>query len=190
MQAYGWLASDPGRAAQEAQAALKVSPICPEAYNVLALAQPILNLDKASELYRTGEECALQARPLPLRCRCAVPAAALAAAAGRRGALLEVPGGVVMLALRARGPAPELLPPPLPSPAQVLPPEGVDEELAGGDLWSRFCLRPWLRASLGVGNSLRKLGRYAEALEQCERLAQRLEWKMKSGPAVGSFVTL
>lgn len=68
---------------------------------------------------------------------------------------------------------------------QVVPPERVEAELAnasGNGLWMRACLRPYLRCVFGVGNTLRKLGRYREALEQYEQLARLSPKPLTQGP--------
>lgn len=121
--AHAYLPGRPADAEREARKALRISPVCPEALNVLALISG--TNEKALELYRQAEEV---------------------------------------------GP-------------QVVPPDRLELELASDDLWMRPPLRPYLRAIFGVGNTLRKLGRYREALEKYEQLCKQSS-KMHS---IGTF---
>ncbi|KAL4435486.1 hypothetical protein ABPG77_006248 [Micractinium sp. CCAP 211/92] len=128
--AHDHLPGQRGKARREALKALQVSPICPEAHNVLALCSD--SLEEALEQYSKAEEL---------------------------------------------GP-------------QVCPPERLQEELKNGDLWLRLWARPYLRGLFGVGNTLRKLGRYEEALPKYERLCQLSSRMHATGPFITWFAHL
>lgn len=112
LEAHEYLPHEPEQAARRARRALQVSPLCPEAHNVLALLSG--SYEEALQHYRRGEEVGLQ----------------------------------------------------------VVPPERLQQELDTDEAWMRCVLRPYLRALFGVGNTLRKLGRCALALEKYERLCK------------------
>ncbi|GAB4816563.1 hypothetical protein N2152v2_003609 [Parachlorella kessleri] len=110
LQAYSYPGAE---ATARARAALQVSPICPEAYVVLAVHSS--SYEEALAFFRLAEGQGLQ----------------------------------------------------------VVQPGIADEALeTDDDLWGRVVLRAWIRGVYGVGNTLRKLGRYREALERYEVLVR------------------
>lgn len=148
--------------------ALQVSPICPEAHNVLALCSD--SLEAALERYRKAEEVGMQvsdaraslhgASPLsPRGGQQARAQPAGCAARGRLGLVTEQRGrygqGPSWPASRQppspkgrSGSALTAAPAPWPHAAQVCPPELLPQELKNGELWLRVCARPYLRCAV------------------------------------------
>ena len=140
-----WLAAAPPAALLRCP--LQISPICPEAYNVLAVNASGGSNEKALEFYRRAEELGPQAskgsadlmsRAVPagwhalcdavsrFACCCRARAAPFDFVADR--ILCPASGHVSTYFCR-----------------QVVPPERLAEELRNDELWMRVCMRPYLR---------------------------------------------